>query len=303
MLGSSAMFGSTQGFGGFGDSQAPAAASPDAGAKKARVEEKQTCLPVTIRAIESAVKQRADTSDDLKFYGAEPGALILVAVLENVVRQSTGLEMTLNDATGRIKARYFVTDPQPGELEKFAPGTYVCAFGGVRSAPTTHFAINGLRTVESADEVSYHAIEVAHAMLSLQQPAQGVQADAPVTRAAPVGPAETVTPQKVPSVGATPAASPGLPATPAAVAEPPVASVADAQAPKAGPLRGKVLSDAIMALMRDESLIDPTEGLSVDVIIAKLTSATAGDIRDTIKTLVAEGEMFESIDENHFLAV
>merc|ERR1719373_859798 len=117
--------------------------------------------------MEVAVAKRLDAGEEISFYGCEPGALILVAVVESVVRQSTGLEMTLNDATGRIKARYFVTDAQPGELEQITPGTYVSVFGGVRSAPTTHLAINGLRRVESADEVSYHMIEVAHAMLSL----------------------------------------------------------------------------------------------------------------------------------------
>merc|ERR1719277_569875 len=120
--------------------------------------------------MEVAVAKRLDAGEDLNFFGCEPGVLVLVAVVESVVRQSTGLEMSLNDATGRIKARYFVTDPQPGELERIVPGTYVSAFGGVRSAPALHFAVQGLRPVESADEVSYHMIEVAHAMLRLQQP-------------------------------------------------------------------------------------------------------------------------------------
>merc|ERR1719277_797730 len=118
--------------------------------------------------MEVAVAKRLDAGEDISFYGCEPGALILVAVVESVVRQSTGLEMTLNDATGRIKARYFVTDPQPGHLESIVPGRYISAFGGVRSAPAMHFAINGLRLVESADEVSYHMIEAAYAALRLQ---------------------------------------------------------------------------------------------------------------------------------------
>merc|ERR1719401_2152317 len=155
----------------------PTAASPESASRRPRQEEKQSCLPVTIRAIEAAVAKRQDSGDELNFFGLELSTLIVVAVVENVVRQSTGLEVSLNDGTGRIKARYFCTDPQPGELERIAAGTYISACGNVRAAPALHFAINGLKPIESADEVSYHMIEVAHAMLSLQQPAKVVAAD------------------------------------------------------------------------------------------------------------------------------
>merc|ERR1719229_1914729 len=114
---------------GFGASPPPTAASPDA--KKPRQEEKQSCLPVTIRAMEVAVAQRAEGGEDLKFFGTEPSTLIVVAAVESVVRQSMGLELTLNDATGRIKTRYFVTDPQPGHLESIVPGRYISGFGSV----------------------------------------------------------------------------------------------------------------------------------------------------------------------------
>jgi len=307
MLGSSAMFGGSQSFGGFGESQAPMAASPEPTAKKAR-EEKQTCLPVTIRAIEHAAQQRLDTSDDLKFYGSEPSALVLVAAVESVVRQSTGLEMTLNDATGRIKARYFVTDAQPGELEQITPGTYISVFGGVRSAPTTHLAINGLRRVESADEVSYHMIEVAHAMLSLQQPAKGVAVETPVPKRAPVGAGDLQSPDKRLPADTTPAAAPGVPLTTPGVPAAPVATpeLAAAPAPQAaapaGPLKGVALNQAILALLRDES-VDPGEGLALEVFAAKIPAASADDIKLSVKEMVAQGEIFNSIDDNHFLAL
>lgn len=97
---------------------------------------------------------------------------MLVAIVEGVVRQSTGLEMTLNDSTGRLRARYFVTEPLPGELDAIQPGRYVSLFGSMRSAPTPHFAANGVRLVDCADEASVHLMEAAYTMLRLQQPAE-----------------------------------------------------------------------------------------------------------------------------------
>merc|ERR1719356_2124454 len=98
--------------------------------------------------------------------------------------------MTLNDSTGRLKARYFVSDPQVGELESITAGAYVSVFGSVRTAPAVHLAINGLRLVHSADEVSYHMIEVAHAMLLLQRPSKPTVLDAPVSKKAAAGGSE-----------------------------------------------------------------------------------------------------------------
>merc|ERR1719414_2785866 len=108
----------------------PSATQDAAMAKRQRQEVKETCLPVTIRAVEVALEKRGETGEDLKFFGvAEPQMVIVVAAVESVARQAASLEVTLNDATGRIKGRWFVADPQDGELERITPGSYVSAFG------------------------------------------------------------------------------------------------------------------------------------------------------------------------------
>merc|ERR550532_4003686 len=105
-------------------------------AKKPRQEVKETCLPVTIRAVEVALEQRGETGEDLKFYGsAEPQMVIVVAAVESVARQAVSLEVMLNDGTARIKARYFVMDQKSDELDRIVGGGYVSAFGEVRAAP------------------------------------------------------------------------------------------------------------------------------------------------------------------------
>merc|ERR1711933_679457 len=49
--------------------------------------------------------------------------------------------------------------------------------GEVRASPVQHLAVKGMRPLESADEVSYHMIEAAHAALNLQKNSAGRQTD------------------------------------------------------------------------------------------------------------------------------
>merc|ERR1719401_1126118 len=89
------------------------------------------------------------------------------------------MEFTVNDATGRIKTRYYITDKQPQALAELMSGQYVSMFGNVRTAPTVHFVATGMRIVTSADEVSYHMIECAHAALKLQNGVISITAETP----------------------------------------------------------------------------------------------------------------------------
>merc|ERR1740121_2260459 len=94
--------------------------------------------------------------------------LVLVALVESVARQTANLELSLNDGTGRVKARYYLTDRQPKDFDDIAPGRYISMFGNMRTSPAPHFVVTGMRLVQSADEISYHMIECAHAALKLQ---------------------------------------------------------------------------------------------------------------------------------------
>merc|ERR1719336_3828 len=95
--------------------------------------------------------------------------LILIGVVESLLRQGSSLEFTVNDATGRMKARHFVTEPALKGFDDIVPGRYVSMYGNVRTAPIVHFAVAGLRVVRSADEISYHMIECAHAATKLRK--------------------------------------------------------------------------------------------------------------------------------------
>jgi len=305
MFSSGAMFGS-QGFGTTSmsamDSQPTQALAVD---KKPRQEFKEACLPVTIRAIDAAVERRGETGEDLKFYGCvEPQMILLVAAVETVNRQATSVEVTLNDATGRMQGRWFLTDPQEGELDRIVPGSFVSAFGEVRTSPVKHIALKGMRPVESADEVSYHMVEAAHAMLKLtnkgarkeKEPATPAKkketTDEVASSAATAFTPEKQEQLKEPIVGGTVAME--------VTTEKPAEPIAGAPAAKAPP-SGAELRASVLAILRDASM--GPEGLHVDAIAQKAGGAAAGELKTIVAELLDDGELYNTITEEHFAAV
>jgi hypothetical protein len=286
-------------------------AEPLAAERKPRQEAKETCLPVTIRAIEVALQQRGETGADLKFFDVvEPGMVIVVAAVESVVRQAASLEVVLNDATGRIKARYFVMDPRPDELERIVPGCYVSCFGEVRSAPVQHLAVKGMRPVDSPDEVSYHIIEAAHAALQLKKGRSGraAEPETPAKKAAAADrlesspPTDTLTPQK-PVMNSHGAVSVAVDvaepvAVPAAAA--PEKIQTEVPQPAKGLPTGAELRAVLLGLLRDAA-VGP-EGLHVDAITEKV-GAAASEVKSIVAELVDDGEVYNTITDEHFAAV
>lgn len=281
MFGSQGTQAFTMGFSGSPPSQA------DGSAKKARQEEKTTCLPITIRGIETAVAQRSDDGGDLRFFGTEPGMLILVACVEGLVKQQASLEMVLNDGTGRIKARHYMTDEQTDTLEGIAIGRYVNLFGAVRTAPELHFAAAGVRLVQSADEISYHTVEAMHAALKLQK-GGSVATPSPKKLGTALGNAMDVTPAKGPEAQAF-----GSPQTT-------MAAVEEAKpAPSRQRLEGAALRAAALAFVRREG--EGVEaGVAATAVCAHLEPAPAAEVVAVLEALVSDGEVFNTIDDTHF---
>lgn len=308
MFSSGAMFGTqaTQGFsmGGMDSTQLGDPLASQAAAKKPRQEVKETCLPVTLRAVEVALEKRGESGEDLKFYGcAEPQMVLVVAAVESVARSGASLEVVLNDATGRMKGRWFLTDPKEGDLDRIVPGAYVSAFGEVRASPVQHLALKGLRPVDSVDEVSYHMVEVAHAALQLQkaekgqpaEPATPAAKDSAASMPAAAPPAAALTPEKPQPGVSDAAANPYAPAA-AEVAAPAAPAAA---APQAAPA-GAELRAAVLAVLRDAA-VGP-EGLHMDAIVQK-AGAGAAEVKAIVAELVDDGDLYSTITEEHFAAV
>merc|ERR1712110_1342489 len=62
-------------------------------------------------------------------------------------------------------------------IDGIAVGRYVSVVGMLRPSPALHVSAMSLRGVTSADEVSYHTIEVAHVALTMKR--GGSRATAP----------------------------------------------------------------------------------------------------------------------------
>jgi len=250
---------------------------------KKRPDEKSTCLPVTIRVIENSIADAASTGGELKVFGQEPSMLILVAAVEEANKQSTSMELMLNDGTGRLKARYFVSDSLATKaMEEIVVGKYVHVFGNVRTAPMNHFAILGFRPVQSADEVSHHTIEVAHTYLKFQKESKDpvtpvkISQPTPATMEAPAAATENLSPPKVTE-------APQAPQAPQEVAP----TITDLRA-------------AIFAYLEKESPSRGETGLPLAEIFKHFSSKTEDQVRSQLNELVEDGEVFTTIDDDHF---
>jgi len=292
-------FGSTQGFTmGFGEKNQVSSNGEASVARRKRDEPPQTCLPVTIRLIETAISQRVDdgTSAELKLHGAEHGMLILVAVVEAITKKETSMELALNDSTGRIKARFYTHGQQPEEYDGIVPGWYVYLFGNVRTSPMVHFAVIGMRLVSSANEISYHMIESAYAALKLQkdlvQPMTPTKRILHAEKESDTMMATDITPAKVPE-----------PSTMAVATLMPSAwNIQETNAPVTAPkvrLEGTGLRNAILAFIRSEGE-GKAEGIALATISVHVDPTPTGEVRNALGQLVAEGEIFTTLDDDHF---
>merc|ERR1719343_594028 len=149
--------------------------------------------------------------------------------------------------------------------------------------------MSGVRVVESPDEVSYHMIDAAHAALRLQTqttPTEKADLVTPAAKRSSTNEAQVPSPEKM---------AVDTPEVSAAAVAPAVAPVVT----KA--LTGADLRAAVLRTLRDTG--DDIEGLTVDALASKVTPASAADVRKVLDELVGDGEVYTTIDDDHFAAV
>lgn len=276
-----------------GGSSASASAQPRNAAKQ---EEKLTCLPVTVRMVEMAKR-----SDDgaIQIHGSEPGMLVLVGMVENIrASTTTGLDFSFNDSTGRIQARYYLQDESG--LAGIEAGVYVTMAAQLRTSPTVHLSVTAMKPVRSADEVSYHMIEAVLAALRLQAPRS--------TGASMLQRSSTPQPKRV-SAEMDRSPPKGLSAMPmgysvtTASALPAQAFVTAPVAIKGSqPLQGDALKNGIIEFLKKEGE-GLEEGISSSAVCARMAPAKPTDVIYELQVLVSEGEVFNTIDDNHFSSI
>jgi len=264
------------------------APGPGGDRAKARGEEKQTSLPVTIRSIENALLAQGE---EISFFGSQPELLILVASVESVQKQPNNLDLVVNDGTGRLRVRQY-GDAADAQHEGVEVGRYVHMFGQLRPKPEPHFVAQGVRPVKTADEVSYHVIESAHAALKLQ-------------RGPSAAPSVQTTPMKV---QASPGAELHAPAlTPPKAPEPAAAKVPEpAPAPPAATvqsLSGAALRGAMMEFLAKQAEANGDVGCSRSEVCAHFKSSPEAEVSGLLSEMIADGDAITTIDDDHFAVV
>lgn len=259
--------------------------------KAKRQEEKQSCVPVTARIIETAIKNME--GGEIRIHGEEPNMLVLVGQVESLVKQAASLEFTLNDATGRVKARHFFPNQEARpEFDKLESGCYVSVVANMRTAPTVHLGVQFMTIVQSPDEISYHIIESAHAALKLQ----GKNKD-PAT---PAAKRPIASPMTVGSQG--PTWSPDVAMSP--VKEPiTVVPVPLSFASANVKLAGEALKNAVLELLRKEGPSTGDLGVELAKVGAGLEATPLADVKGCLAQLLDDGDVYTTLDDDHFLTV
>merc|ERR1711865_617138 len=262
--------------------------------KTKRQEEKQTCIPITARIIETASKNME--GGEFFIHGEEPNMVLLVGQVESLVKQAASLEFTLNDSTGRVKARHFFPNQEARpEFDKLQNGSYVSVVANVRTAPTVHLGVQFMTLVQSADEISYHMIETAHAGIKLQQNCKD-----PAT---PAAKRPVASPMTVGSQG--PSWSPGVAMSPAKEIKEVVNVVPVAMSFEASKIKlvGDQLKTAILDLLRKEGPATGELGVDLAKVGAGLEATPLADIKGSLTQLLDDGDVYTTLDDDHFLTI
>lgn len=263
--------------------------------KARRQEEKQSCIPVTVRMVDTGVKNSSMDGGEVRIHGEETSMVVLVGMVESLVKQAASMEFTLNDSSGRIKARHFFPNSEPRpELERLQSGSYVSVVASVRTAPTLHLGVQFMTIVETADEISYHMIESAHAALKLQKPTMD-----PLTPAAKRPVASPQFDSQPPTWSPTAMSPPKESNQSVSTVIPVPMNVT----PSKGKMEGDALKNAIIEYLRKEGPNVGEAGVGVAALAAGLEPTPLADIKGCLTALVEDGDVYTTLDDDHFLTV
>jgi len=161
----------SQGLAGFipGDNAAGPASHDGAGAGKTPA---QTLTPVTIRMLLEAAARRNSSpggpDGTVSVSGRELQMLTVVACVEAVIPMEMSIKLLLDDGSGKMSCHMYTdSDSASGSLE-FQAGDYIRVFGHLRQwEQQDQMSAHRIVKVESANEIAYHTIEVAHVHLNV----------------------------------------------------------------------------------------------------------------------------------------
>ena len=204
----------------------------------------------------------------------------LVGAVEDVTRSVASMEFTLNDGSGRVRARYFASESEQARLSSLVAGSYVSVVGTVRTGPLA-ISVTCAQLLDCSDWVSHHLIEVAHTALRMRK--TGSFADLATARRLD----DPLTPQK-------PVASVSAQHTP-------VASVQLEETARVKVSSGPILDSAsLLSLIQKEGGEEKPQGINIQFLVEHFGQSQESDVRSLVSKLVEDGDVFNTIDSDHF---
>lgn len=278
------MFSSSLAFGGYGASQGDVAMdSTQATPNRAAGEQNQTLLPVTVKMVDSAVAAGGSDESDLRIDGKTVNTVLIVGCVTELQKQSTAVEFHVNDATGKLRARYYFQQEMKETIDKVENGVYVSIVGIVKMKPAPHVSVLTMRPVQSPDEISYHEIHVAYASLKSKKK----KTTSGESAFAKVEPMQVSSPPRPETVVQTVV-------TPMRRNEPVMATPPKNEGP---------LKERISKFLAEPQHQANQEGVSMKNLCQSFSDSKAEEIKASMNELLDEGMVYTTIDDDHFASV
>uniref|UniRef100_A0A7S0WS52 Replication protein A C-terminal domain-containing protein n=1 Tax=Pyramimonas obovata TaxID=1411642 RepID=A0A7S0WS52_9CHLO len=240
----------------------------------------ESLTPLTVRQLHEAL-QGGNVDESLTVDGDDLHSLTLVGKVVDAQDSSTMLSYTLDDGTGKVEVRMWLDDE--GDLGQsmsgsgYAKGTYVRVYGNLRTFQNQRNIVAfQIRPVVDFNEVTFHLLEAIF-VHTKRTKAMGMGAGAPTTpnvKFNPNAPANYQTP--VPAYNGNSGAnnnSNGM----------------------------EACQDKVMRAFETPQAATNEAGLSVDSLVQELGSMFSKEqIRTAVETLVNDGHLYSTIDDNHY---
>jgi len=279
-------------------------------AKKARTEDAQVCLPVTARMLHDAVVS-TDSKGAFLSEGREDSMLVMVGMVEGLTASTASLEFTLamgpamdvvrpqfaaagileqiepllmqsTDVGNKIKVRKYIMDASKAGTTP-ANGQFVVVTGLMRPTPELHLSAQFMHIIEDTKRISFHMLEAAHSLLRITRGASSkdLRPVASPQAAFSSPPKQVALREPMVHAQASPNSSASL--------------AADQAATSTSGLR-----ESVLAALRASAAAGSVEGLTVAELLQKIPSATEADTQKLLAVLKDEGEVYNTMDDDHY---
>jgi len=148
--------------------------SPEKQQRPGQQREKESLTPLTLRMLLDAHErlrqnvQQVGPDAELFVNGRAISMFTFVGCLESLSMEQVYKVLQVNDGTGRISVKNYHDPQQAVNQQDLQVGDYVRVFGTLRHwGGDFHVSAHHISRVASADEISFHYVEVAHTHLSM----------------------------------------------------------------------------------------------------------------------------------------